>query len=650
MLDDAPASITIHDTVGRFLYANRKTYALHGYTEAEYLGISLHDLDVPESAALLDERVRRIAETGETSFEVEHYRKDRSRIPLSVLAKTIDWHGVPAILSIAVDITERKRAEAALEKARSELQAIYDHTPVMICLLDEKRRVLHVNRAFIEFTGGDGNALIEGVACGVFGCINAHDAPQGCGHGPACAECPLIEALESTLATGRVRENVEKRMILDLQGARKEVWLMASTALIRKSDGVNLLLCMQDITARKHDEEERERLREQLTQAQKMESVGRLAGGVAHDFNNMLGVILGHAELALEQIDPEAPLAASLAEIEKAASRSAELTRQLLAFARRQTASPRALDLNSTVGGMFSMLRRLIGEDISLVWAPDESVWPVYIDPSQVDQILANLCVNSRDAIDGVGRITIETQNATVDDEYCAVHPGFSAGEYVRLVVSDNGSGMDRETIANMFDPFFTTKPSGKGTGLGLATVYGIVKQNSGYINVYSEPGEGTSFSIYLPRYRGDLPDPVEAKRDAPAAGRNETILLVEDEPMILALGKRMLERLGYTVFAAGSPVAALEIVERERENIRLLLTDIVMPGMNGRDLATEARKTHPELEVIFTSGYTANVIAHHGVLEGGLHFIQKPFDIRTLGAKIREVLDNEASEPRGEA
>ncbi len=386
---------------------------------------------------------------------------------------------------------------------------------------------------------------------------------------------------------------------------------------------------------RKHDA-----LEAQLHQAQKMEAVGRLAGGVAHDFNNMLAVISGHADLALERTAPDSPLRADLLEIQNAAGRSADLTRQLLAFARKQTIAPKVLDLNDTIAGMLKMLRRLIGEDIDLLWKPADSLWPVRMDPVQIDQILANLVVNARDAISGVGKITIETGRATFDEGYCETHADFIPGEYVLLAVSDNGCGMDKVTLAQLFDPFFTTKPLGRGTGLGLATVYGIVKQNQGFINVYSEPGQGTSFKIYLPRYAASEPASARSM-PAPAAVSTgtETVLLVEDEEALLKLGKLLLERLGYTVLAASGPGEALQLAEAYPDAIHLLLTDVIMPEMSGRDLWERLRVLRPGLKCLFMSGYTANVIAHHGVLEEGVHFLQKPFPREVLASKLREVL-----------
>jgi two-component system cell cycle sensor histidine kinase/response regulator CckA len=398
----------------------------------------------------------------------------------------------------------------------------------------------------------------------------------------------------------------------------------------------------RDITARLKAEEERVALEAQLQQAQKMEAVGRLAGGVAHDFNNMLGVILGHAEMAIEQVDPAQPLHADLTEIQKAAERSADLTRQLLAVARRQTVAPRVLDLNETVVGMLNMLERLIGEDIDLSWQPGVGLWPVKVDPSQIDQILANLCVNARDAIADVGRIAIKTGNVAVDEGHCARHPDFVPGEYVRIAVTDDGCGMDVDTLAHLFEPFFTSKDVGQGTGLGLATVYGIVKQNRGFIDVESEPGRGSTFTIYLPRQQGKADHIGTDRPMAPAALGHETILLVEDEPAILRMTARMLERQGYTVLAAGTPGGAIRLAQEHPGEIQLLLTDVVMPGMNGRDLSKNLLSLFPRLTCLFMSGYTADIIAQHGVLDIGVFFIQKPFSLRDLAAKVREALDGD--------
>ncbi|NLG34655.1 MAG: response regulator [Lentisphaerae bacterium] len=419
-------------------------------------------------------------------------------------------------------------------------------------------------------------------------------------------------------------------------------WHMSNGVFARIASGEapSFLGIARDITSIKQAEQEQERLQAQMNQMQKMESVGRLAGGVAHDFNNMLQAILGHVELAMEQIRPDHPVHENLQEIRKAASRSADLTRQLLAFARKQTIAPRVLDLNQTVDGLIKLLRRLIGEDVRLEWRPGPNLGTVKIDPSQIDQILANLCVNARDALGDSGRIVIETASASFDAAHCTRHEGHLPGEYAVLSVADNGSGMPPEVLANIFEPFFTTKEVGKGTGLGLPTVYGIVKQNGGFIDVASQTGQGTTFRIYLPLYRDPAAGAPPAPEPPPSGGK-ETILLVEDEPSILTIGTIMLKKLGYTVHGAATPEKALEIARLHPNGIQLLIADVVIPEMNGRDLSRRLLEICPDLRVLFMSGYTADVIAHHGVLDHGVHFLEKPFTMTSLAAKVREALEH---------
>jgi CheY-like chemotaxis protein len=354
----------------------------------------------------------------------------------------------------------------------------------------------------------------------------------------------------------------------------------------------------------------------------------------------MLGIILGHAEIALMNVESSQRLYKNLEEIRKAAERSADLTRQLLAFARKQTVAPKVLDLNETVEGMLKMLRRLIGEDIELAWLPGNRLWRVKMDPSQIDQILVNLCVNARDAIAGVGKITIETETAVFAKDYLSHHTGASPGEFVMIAVSDSGSGMDKNILDKLFEPFFTTKALGKGTGLGLATVYGIVKQNNGFIDVDSEPGQGSMFKIYLPRHAGETEQARQDNREASVARGKGTILLVEDEPAFLNMTAKMLEHLGYTVLSAGTPGEAAHIAENQAGDIHLFMTDVIMPGMNGRDLARMVLSHYPNIRLLFMSGYTADIIAHQGVLDEGVHFIQKPFSLSRLADTIREVME----------
>jgi CheY-like chemotaxis protein len=348
----------------------------------------------------------------------------------------------------------------------------------------------------------------------------------------------------------------------------------------------------------------------------------------------------------LVRADENHDLYADLKEIQKAAQRSADITKQLLAFARKQTISPRQLDLNDTVESMLNMLRRLIGEDIDLFWKPATHLWSVKMDPTQIDQILANLCVNARDAIAGVGKVTIETGMKTFDPAYCAAHQGFIPGDFVMLAVSDNGCGMAKETLNNLFEPFFTTKDIGEGTGLGLATIYGIVKQNNGFINVYSEPGRGSTFRVYLSRLSADEDTDRIVPEKKAAAGGTETILLVEDEPSILRMTRMMIERKGYSVLSAATPTEAIDLAKTHADEIDLLMTDVVMPEMNGRDLAGLLTAIFPDIKLLFMSGYTANVIAHHGVLDDGVVFIQKPFSMKELAETLRRVLDDDTSLP----
>ena len=451
----------------------------------------------------------------------------------------------------------------------------------------------------------------------------------------------MAGAATKTLFTDRTRRRLfETSELLRESYAMVEQQVRERTSELQVANGQ----LADEIAERKQIDEEKTKLQDQLLQAQKMEAVGRLAGGVAHDFNNMLTIILGRVEIAKMSIKPSDRIHADLAEIHNAGQRSADLTRQLLAFARKQIVMPGVLDLNETVEGMLKMLRRLIGEDIDVAWNPGRDLGRVNIDPSQIDQILANLCVNARDAITDVGKVTIETANTVFDKAYCAEHAGCSPGEYVMLAVRDNGCGMDKETLANVFEPFYTTKKMGKGTGLGLATVYGIVKQNDGFIDVSSDLGKGTTFTIYLPRYRGKtaqtvLKDPLKV-----LTGGTETILLVEDEPAISKLGKTILEKLGYVVVSANTPGEAIRLADEYCGQIHLLITDVVMPEMNGRDLSDTLMSRYPLLKCLFMSGYTADVIAHHGVLDEGVHFIQKPFSIQHFSFKVREALElNEA-------
>ncbi|MDD2318886.1 MAG: transporter substrate-binding domain-containing protein [Geobacteraceae bacterium] len=573
-----------------------------------------------EDRARITEAFNRAVEQGEPyDLELQVITAKGRNLWVRTVGKTEQKENkVVRVFGNILDITERKRSAEELADSNKLLQIIINTAPVRVFWKDTKLRYLGCNLAFAQDAGMANPAELIG-----------KDDYQ----------LWRKELAEQYRADDRlvIDSGVPKLSYDEMQNkpGGGYVWVRTSKVPLcnEQYEIIGMLGIYEDIT-------ERKLLEAQLIQAQKMEAIGQLAGGVAHDFNNKLGVILGYAELALRHLEQDQPLFNQLQEIRKAADSSADLTRQLLAFARKQTVTPLVLDLNENIEGMLKMLRRLIGEDIELVWLPGMALWPVKVDPAQIDQLLANLSVNARDAINGVGRLIIETEKVTLDAEYCATHAGCVPGDYVLLVVSDNGCGMDQTTQDRIFEPFFTTKEVGKGTGLGLATVFGIVKQNQGFINVYSEPGQGTSFKIYLPRHRGDggqlrTEDPVLENQ-----GGHERILLVEDDPSIRSIVKIMLETLGYLVMEAGSPREAIQVTEQHVGEIDLLLTDVIMPEINGKDLANLLQPLCPGLKCLFMSGYTANVIAHHGVLDEGVLFVQKPFSLKDLDGKVRAALD----------
>lgn len=443
------------------------------------------------------------------------------------------------------------------------------------------------------------------------------------------------------------REQVDKRFaarrsghkdLLDVRLRRRDgsaAWFLASATPMmgNHNEFLGSLALLTNITERRHMEE-------QLLQAQKLESVGRLAGGIAHDFNNLLTAILGYGELAQEETNENPYVNECLGNMIEAANRASRLTGQLLAFARKQVIEPKIVNLNDLILGLDKMLRRLIGENIELLLLPSENLNFVRVDPGQFEQIVANLVINARDAMSRGGKITVETHNAILDDEYCRSNEGVLPGDYVVLIVSDTGTGMDAAVKLHIFEPFFTTKEQGRGTGLGLATVYGIVKQAGGHIWLYSEPGVGTTFKIYLPR-TSETPVTTETMSALPnALDGAETLLLVEDEAAVRELTAQTLKRYGYTVLEAANGEEALQLVKGREADVALLVTDIVMPKVDGRELAVRLQKENPALKILYTSGYTENAILHHGILEPGIAFLAKPFTLTQLMRKIREVFD----------
>ena len=540
------------------------------------------------------------------------------------LRRSIDGQPLHFITTV-VDITERTRIEIELANALKYIQAIFEKSPIGIATLKANGQIITINHSLAQIVGGNVEEIVN---------LNIHEIASWRTSG-------MLAAAEEVLSTG-----IEKtREFHYISSFGKECWVSCRFVSFTHEGEQQLLLMLTDISGHRQVEEDHEKLQAQLQQAQKMESVGRLAGGVAHDYNNALSVIIGFTEMAMDEVNPGEGLHEDLSEILAAARRATEVTRQLLAFARKQDIAPIVLDLNGSMESMLKMIRSLIGEDIDLAWHPGAGLWPVKVDPSQIDQILANLCVNARDAIAGIGKITIETKTVNFDKDYCTDHVGFEPGGFVMLIVSDNGCGMNKEILEHIFEPFFTTKDVDKGTGLGLATVYGIVKQNNGFINVYSEPDNGTTVNIYLPRHEGDDTDSIgESSLEIPT-GHGENVLLVEDELSILKLAKRILDGLEYTVLKAATPGEAISLAKKHKGEIELLVTDVIMPEMNGRELEQRLQSLNPNLKCLFMSGYTASVIAHHGVLEEGVHFIQKPFSKTDLAISVRKALD-EATRP----
>ncbi|MBF0259064.1 MAG: transporter substrate-binding domain-containing protein [Desulfamplus sp.] len=534
------------------------------------------------------------------------------------------------------EIEERKRAEDSLAKNEAHLRTLLKTIPDLVWLKDPNGVYIACNARF--------ERLVAMKDKDIFGKTDYDFNDK---------QKADFYRKNDQLAIEQGHHMLSEEVLTYADDGHTEIVETIKTAVYGSSgELIGVLGISHDITGRKQAEEEKQKLQDQLFHARKMDAVGRLAGGVAHDFNNMLSIIIGRAELARMKLKPSDLLYNDLCEIESVGKRSADLTRQLLAFASKQTIAPQILDLNDTIESMLKMLRRLIGEDIDLVWSPDPTLWPVKMDPAQIDQLLANLLINARDSInvrgaegvwnstyDKSGKVTIETGNIVFDTEYCQRHPDFLPGEYALLAVSDNGCGMDKDTLKNIFEPFFTTKEFGQGTGLGLSTIYGIVKQNQGFIHVYSEPEKGSSFKIYLPRSGARTDWSTARSFEDGMTGGDQTVLLVEDEPAILEVTELMLQRLGYKVITADRPNEALLLANEHKGQIDLLITDVIMPEMNGRDLAQKMLAIYPHINLLFMSGYTANVIAHHGILDQDIHFIQKPFSMQDLALKVRESL-----------
>jgi PAS domain S-box-containing protein len=613
----------IRDAQHRFEYLSPSVKDVLGYDPEELLG---QPYDALLTSSLADAIVQEMSDGalrdghGRSVYSVVHRHKDGRIIALEIVESPIKHEGrAVGIRGFARDITERQRAEEALEQSEQRLAAIFEASRDGI-VVEENERIVYANPSCAQLYGYDNPTELVGRHLSVI------LAP---------------EDRERVLEYDRRRLRGELvPSIYEFKGKRKDgtaIDLEASASTFTIAGRPHIITVVRNIA-------ERKLLEAQLRQSQKMEAVGRLAGGIAHDFNNLLGVVIGYSEILMERLGPGSPLHKKAEEIKKAGCCAASLTKQLLAFSRKQVLELRIVNLNAAIAAMDDMLRRMIGEDIELVTVSHPALGRVKADQSQIEQVILNLAVNSRDAMPEGGKLTIETANVELDEAYVRCHSFVPVGRYVMLAVSDTGVGMDAETQSHIFEPFFTTKETGKGTGLGLPTVYGIIQQSGGYIWVYSEPGQGTTFKIYLPRVEEAVEAPGLSEAHATAPGGSETVLLVEDAEPLRRIARELLEASGYAVLEARDGAEAIQIGEQHQEPIHLLVTDVVMPGMSGRELGERLAALRPEMKVLYVSGYTDDAIVRHRVLGSGLAFLQKPFTRDTLARKVREVLDTKGS------
>ncbi|MFN2571379.1 MAG: PAS domain S-box protein [Gemmatimonadales bacterium] len=626
IVDNIPVMLVFLDEQGRIVWGNREWTSTLGYDVAEARERDIFAELYPDPA-----EQRRVRDS--IGAPMGQWIDFRTHTRAGTVLDTI-WANAPLTggrwLAIGMDVSARKRAEeryrSFIAQSSEGVSRLEIDPPVPITLPEEQQidqlyagaHIAECNDAMARMYGFKEARELVGTR------LNAmHDVAH-----PANRE-----QIRSFIRAGYRVSNSETRE-RDREG-RPRVFLNNVVGFVEDGHLVRVWGTQRDVT-------EQRQLEEQYRQAQKMEAVGQLAGGIAHDFNNLLTAILGNTQLLLRELPPGDAKRGDVEEIRKASERAASLTRQLLAYSRRQMLQPKVLDLNVVVAEMDKMLRRLIGEHIALVAVLAPDLGPVRADPNQIEQVIVNLAVNARDAMPDGGKLTVETSNVELDETFAQAHLGSVAGPYAMLAVTDTGAGMDAAVRAHLFEPFFTTKDVGKGTGLGLATVYGIVKQSDGYISVYSEPGQGTSFKIYLPRIATPASVPPTPSRSGAARG-SETVLVVEDEPAVLTLSRRALEAQGYVVLAASDAAAALRVVERHGGTIHLLLTDVVMPGLSGRELADRLTAQRPGVRVLYMSGYPGDAVVQHGTLPAGSAFLQKPFSPDGLARKVRDVLDAHA-------
>ncbi len=616
LFDQADICMAIATPDGIMTSVNDAMADAHGYSAAELIGQPIRIFHSEKQIPVMQKNFDRLLRNGSFSAQtIPHCRRDGSEFVMLMTAFVMhNEEGQPSALAVtAMNLSDLKKAESV----NIQMTAAIEQADEILMLTDKQGIITYVNPAFERITGYTRQEAV-GKYTSLLKSGEQDDA--------------FYQKLWRTITAGRVWEGV-------MINRRKDGTTYTesdSISPVRDENGD-----IVGFVAAKKDISEQVAREEQLRQAQKLESVGRLAGGVAHDFNNMLQVILGSAELALSESDLTANLRVELEEIMGAARQSRDITRQLLAFARKEAITPHALDLNAAIDNLLDMLQRLISENIDLRWQPGTNLWPVFMDPNQIDQVLTNLVINARDAIPDVGKITIASANTTISEAQSKTTEGASPGDYVRLTVGDNGRGMDQDTMQHVFEPFFTTKKDGQGTGLGLPTVYGIIRQNAGFVTIESVPGQGTEVNLFVPRHHGEVAQWQSATDRASGRRGKETVLLVEDEPSVLKYTKRILDRLGYHVLPAETVEEAMRLAQTHEGAIDLLLTDVIMPTMNGRDLADRVQALRAGIKCLYMSGYTADYITDQWVLDSNVHFIQKPFSLSDLSAKVRMILDN---------
>ncbi|HWT87685.1 MAG TPA: PAS domain S-box protein [Candidatus Angelobacter sp.] len=616
-MDSSVDGMAIVDTHGIYVYVNSEYARMCGLRNVEeMLGRAWQEVSIRPEAGRTEQAIREgLAKRGKWFGEMTLHDREGNPLPVEMAVTAMSGGGV---VCVSRDLTERVRAQKAQEEAESKYQMIVEKVAAIsyIAELGVKGRWRYVSPQIESILGFSQEEWLADSTNWV-----KHVHPD---------DLPAVEEAEAACQQGRAFQ-AEYRV------ARKDgriIWVSDSAVVLRGSDGKPLMEgIIVDIT-------ERKQLEGQLQQSRRMEAVGRLAGGIAHDFNNLLTIIKGYTELATQRQEVPSTVRADIEHIEDASERAAGLVRQLLAFSRKQVLQPKNLDLNASVLGLEQLLKRLMGEEIEMKTIVAAGLGTIKADPAQVEQVLMNLVVNARDAMPTGGRIIVETSNVDLDRTYASEHVTVKPGRYVMLAVSDTGTGMSAETAAHIFEPFFTTKGGTKGTGLGLATVYGIVKQSGGYIWVYSEPGKGATFKVYFPRVDGPAQSDSLVKTETRAKGGSETVLLVEDDDTVRQLAEVILTGQGYRVMGADSPKKAEEIAAKSGQEIDLVLTDVIMPSMSGRELVKKLLAQNAKMRVLYMSGYTDNVIAQGGVLEEGLAFLQKPFTPRALVQKVREVLD----------